>query len=169
MGVSGHRHAPAALYSRGKDPRYPLDRRLSGPHTLSGRTGQGKNPLPLPGIEPRSSSRRSVLWDYYWQGLQNEQTGCEQCIQLRSLNISLLGFSCINLYNHSTHNRSHCQRFFDAHNQMHTLRSYSKLQVATREPVYRVGFNVTHALGCYSMPVSAQHTASVLCNRLTHK
>jgi hypothetical protein len=26
-GVSGQRHAPAALYPRGKDPRYPLDRR----------------------------------------------------------------------------------------------------------------------------------------------
>jgi hypothetical protein len=28
MGVSGQRHAPAALYPRGKDPRYPLNRRL---------------------------------------------------------------------------------------------------------------------------------------------
>jgi hypothetical protein len=28
MGVSGQRHAPAALYPRGKDPRYPFDRRL---------------------------------------------------------------------------------------------------------------------------------------------
>jgi hypothetical protein len=33
MGVSGQRHAPAALYSRGKDTRYPLNRRL-------GTTGQ---------------------------------------------------------------------------------------------------------------------------------
>jgi hypothetical protein len=31
MGVSGQLHAPAALYPRGKDPRYPLDRRLFGP------------------------------------------------------------------------------------------------------------------------------------------
>jgi hypothetical protein len=31
MGVSGQRHAPAALYPRGKGPRYPLDRRLGGP------------------------------------------------------------------------------------------------------------------------------------------
>jgi hypothetical protein len=30
MRVSGQRHAPAALYPRGKDPRYPLDRRLGG-------------------------------------------------------------------------------------------------------------------------------------------
>jgi hypothetical protein len=30
MGVSGQRHAPAALYPRRKDPRYPLDRGLIG-------------------------------------------------------------------------------------------------------------------------------------------
>jgi hypothetical protein len=29
MGVSGQRHAPAALYSQGKNPRYPLNRRLN--------------------------------------------------------------------------------------------------------------------------------------------
>jgi hypothetical protein len=34
MGVSGQRHAPAALYPRGKNPRYPLDRRLGGPPEL---------------------------------------------------------------------------------------------------------------------------------------
>jgi hypothetical protein len=33
MGVSGQRHASAALYPRGKNPRYPLDRRLGGPQT----------------------------------------------------------------------------------------------------------------------------------------
>jgi hypothetical protein len=31
MGVSGQRHAPAALYPLGKNPRYPLNRRLGGP------------------------------------------------------------------------------------------------------------------------------------------
>jgi hypothetical protein len=35
--VSSQRHAPAAIYPRGKDTRYPLDRRLSGPQSLSGR------------------------------------------------------------------------------------------------------------------------------------
>jgi hypothetical protein len=30
MGVSGQHHAPAALYPRRKDPRYPLDRRPAG-------------------------------------------------------------------------------------------------------------------------------------------
>jgi hypothetical protein len=38
-GVSGQRHAPAALYPRGKDPLYPLDRRLGGPQSRSGRRG----------------------------------------------------------------------------------------------------------------------------------
>jgi hypothetical protein len=33
-GVSGQRHAPAALYPRGKDPRYPLYRRLGDLWTL---------------------------------------------------------------------------------------------------------------------------------------
>jgi hypothetical protein len=33
MGVSGEHHAPAALYPRGRDPRYPLDRRLGGPQS----------------------------------------------------------------------------------------------------------------------------------------
>jgi hypothetical protein len=34
--VSGQRHAPAALYSGGKDPWDPLDRRLGGPQNWSG-------------------------------------------------------------------------------------------------------------------------------------
>jgi hypothetical protein len=35
-GVSGQHHALAALYPRGKDPRYPLYRRLGGPQSRSG-------------------------------------------------------------------------------------------------------------------------------------
>jgi hypothetical protein len=38
-GVSGQHHAPAALYPQGKDPRYPLDRRLGGPQSRSGHRG----------------------------------------------------------------------------------------------------------------------------------
>jgi hypothetical protein len=38
-GVSGQHHAPAALYPRGKDPRYPLYRRLGGPQSRSGHRG----------------------------------------------------------------------------------------------------------------------------------
>jgi hypothetical protein len=36
MGVSGQRVALATLYPRGKDPRYPLLRRLGGPQSWSG-------------------------------------------------------------------------------------------------------------------------------------
>jgi hypothetical protein len=46
MGVSCQRHAPAALYPRGKDPRYPVDRRLGGSQSRSGHTEvTEKNPL----------------------------------------------------------------------------------------------------------------------------
>jgi hypothetical protein len=51
-GVSGQLHAPAALYHRGKDPRYPLD----GLHSRSRQIGYGKNNLSLAGIEPQSSN-----------------------------------------------------------------------------------------------------------------
>jgi hypothetical protein len=39
IGVSGQCHAPAALYPWGKDPWYPLDRRLDGPQSWYGRRG----------------------------------------------------------------------------------------------------------------------------------
>jgi hypothetical protein len=39
-GVSGQPHASAALYMPGKDPRYPLDRRLGGPQSRSGHRGK---------------------------------------------------------------------------------------------------------------------------------
>jgi hypothetical protein len=52
MGVSGQHHAPAALY-----PRYPLYRRLGGTQSRSGYRSYRKNPLPPPGIEPRSPGR----------------------------------------------------------------------------------------------------------------
>jgi hypothetical protein len=37
--VSGQHYAPAALYLRGKDPRYRLYRRLGGPQSRSGHRG----------------------------------------------------------------------------------------------------------------------------------
>jgi hypothetical protein len=44
------------LYPQGESSRYPLDRRLRGPHSRSGRYGEEKNPLPLPAIELYSSA-----------------------------------------------------------------------------------------------------------------
>jgi hypothetical protein len=52
MGVSGQRHAPAALYPREKDPRYPLVRRLGGPQSRSGH-----------GLEEKSSACRGLNLD----------------------------------------------------------------------------------------------------------
>jgi hypothetical protein len=62
VGVSGQNHAPAGINLQGKD---------SGTHWMGGWVGpragldtetRGKNPLPLPGIEPRSS--KSVVAHY---------------------------------------------------------------------------------------------------------
>jgi len=54
-GVSSQCHAPVALYPWGKDPQYPLDRRLGGPQSWSGHRGWRKNPLPLLKFKFRSS------------------------------------------------------------------------------------------------------------------
>jgi hypothetical protein len=51
MEVSRRVHAPAAL-SPGKESWHPLDRRLGGPQSRSGRVGEEKNSQPLPGLEP---------------------------------------------------------------------------------------------------------------------
>jgi hypothetical protein len=51
MEVSGQLHVLAA-YPQGKSPLYPLDRRLGGPQSRSGRSGEEKNSQPPPGIEP---------------------------------------------------------------------------------------------------------------------
>jgi hypothetical protein len=66
MGVSGQRHAPTALSTRVKDPRYPLYRRLGGPQSRSGHRGYRKNPLPLPGTETRSPGRPVRSQTLYW-------------------------------------------------------------------------------------------------------
>jgi hypothetical protein len=47
---------PWPLYPHGKNPQYPFDRRLGGPQSKSGQSGEEKNYQPLPGIEPPSSS-----------------------------------------------------------------------------------------------------------------
>jgi hypothetical protein len=65
-GVSGRRHASAALYHRGKDSRYPMHRRLGRPQSRSGHRGWRTNPLPLPRIEPRAPSRPIRIQTLYW-------------------------------------------------------------------------------------------------------
>jgi hypothetical protein len=43
---------PRPLYSQGKSPWYPLDRRLGGPQNRSGRGSEQKNSQSLPELEP---------------------------------------------------------------------------------------------------------------------
>jgi hypothetical protein len=43
---------PWLLYPQGKSPWYPLDRRLGGPQSQSGHSGEEKNSQPLLGLEP---------------------------------------------------------------------------------------------------------------------
>jgi hypothetical protein len=56
MEGSGQLQAPAAL-PPGKSPWYPLDRKLGGPQSRSGRGGEEKNSQPPPGIEPFNPDR----------------------------------------------------------------------------------------------------------------
>jgi hypothetical protein len=51
MELSGELHTPAAL-PPGKSPWYPLERRLGGLQSQSGRGGEEKNFQYLPGLEP---------------------------------------------------------------------------------------------------------------------
>jgi hypothetical protein len=51
MGMSGGVHA-WPIYSQGKSPWYPLDRRLGGPQSRSGLCGEEKNSQPLSRLEP---------------------------------------------------------------------------------------------------------------------
>jgi hypothetical protein len=43
---------PMRFYPQWKIPWYPMDRRLGGPQSRSGRGGEEKNPQPLPGLKP---------------------------------------------------------------------------------------------------------------------
>jgi hypothetical protein len=43
---------PRPIYSQGESPSYPLDRRLCGTQSLSGRGGEEKNSQPLLELEP---------------------------------------------------------------------------------------------------------------------
>jgi hypothetical protein len=57
---------PAALCPRGKEPRYPLYRRMDGPQSRSGHKAGGRILSPLPGIEPQSPGRPARSQTLYW-------------------------------------------------------------------------------------------------------
>jgi hypothetical protein len=52
------------LTTQGKNPWYPLDRRLGGPQSRFGRGGKDKNSHPLPGPEPPPPKIQPVAQRY---------------------------------------------------------------------------------------------------------
>jgi hypothetical protein len=62
--VSGQFYASATL-SPGKEPWYPLGRRLCGSQNRSGQGGEEKNSQPLPALEPSDYPARSPTL-YHW-------------------------------------------------------------------------------------------------------
>jgi hypothetical protein len=61
--VSTQPHAPTIL-PRGKSPWYPLDRRLGGPQSRSGRGGEEKNSQPRRELNPRTPIVQPVALRY---------------------------------------------------------------------------------------------------------
>jgi hypothetical protein len=56
---------PRPPYPHGKSPWYLLDRRLGGPQSRSGRSGEKKNSQPLPGLEtPIIQVRSPALYNW---------------------------------------------------------------------------------------------------------
>jgi hypothetical protein len=95
MGVSGQRRAPAALYPRGKGPRYPLYRRLGGPQSQPGLRGNRKNPLPLPRIEPGSPGRPVCSQTLYWQSLDSTGVSVDVMSPSRQADVFMEPYSAI--------------------------------------------------------------------------
>jgi hypothetical protein len=69
MGVSGHRHSPAALYPREKGPFTHCTGGWVGPRAGLDTEVRGKVLSPLPGIEPQSLGRpvRRMLNKYVYK------------------------------------------------------------------------------------------------------
>jgi hypothetical protein len=63
-GVSGQRHAPAALYPRERNPGTHCTGGWVGPRAVVDTEFRGKIPSLLPGIEPRSPRFQSVARHY---------------------------------------------------------------------------------------------------------
>jgi hypothetical protein len=63
MELSGQLHVPAVL-PQGKSPWYPLDRRLGGPQSRSGRGGEEKNSQPRRESNPRTLIIQPVAQRY---------------------------------------------------------------------------------------------------------
>jgi hypothetical protein len=84
-----------SAYPQGKNPSYPMDRKVGGPQRQSGLYGEEKSLLPLPGIEPQSlyplsypcsHSHRRSSW-FFFSNLQatSERVPCHHRFLLHAL------------------------------------------------------------------------------------
>jgi hypothetical protein len=103
MRVSGQRHAPAALYPRGKDPRYPLDRRLGGPRAGLDAEARRKILCPCRGSNPERPARSQTQ---HWLSYCGSIFSVDPTIygMLKCLNILISLRVGLNLLVHRTRN-----------------------------------------------------------------
>jgi hypothetical protein len=89
---------PGRALAPGKDPRYPLDRKLGGPQSRSGHRGQSKNLLPLLGIEADRPVVQFVV-RHYWLSYTIFHITRNLTVVYCHLSFTLTCQSCLGLYN----------------------------------------------------------------------
>jgi hypothetical protein len=94
MDVICQLHTPAAL--PGKSPCYPLDRRLSGPQTRSGRGSEEKNSQSPPGIDPLNPDRPASSL----VATPTELSRLSLCIKVHAIKVNTNLFPCALNENH---------------------------------------------------------------------
>jgi hypothetical protein len=78
---------PRPLYNQGKIPCYPLDRRLGGPQSRSGRGGEEKNSPLLPGLKlPDHPAHSPELYHWAISALL-VQLNCIKCQYSQEMNM----------------------------------------------------------------------------------
>jgi hypothetical protein len=82
---------PFRFIPQGTRPRYPLDRRLGGVHSRSGRCGEEKNIFLLPGMEPNSSAFQPItILTELSQGYWNKWIGVYRVNSVINSNINVI-------------------------------------------------------------------------------
>jgi hypothetical protein len=96
MGVSGQRHAPAALYPPGKHPRYSLYRKLGGPRAGLDTEARGKILWPCLESNPDRPVVQPVVRHYTaWANPAPDETSTLYNTLLRSVSYRKLNYSHI--------------------------------------------------------------------------
>jgi hypothetical protein len=91
MKLSGQLHDPAALLP-GKSPRYPLGRKLGGPHSRSGRDGEEKSLCPCQESNPGRPARNlaTILTELLWLQIKSLKTVCFAATGQATVYISII-------------------------------------------------------------------------------